>query len=890
MAPNFFAKFVNRSPSNSISGRSSADSRSGSPGPPHKFPPSIILDSPASSGVEARPRRHTLVGTPSYNGSTESFPNVTVVPPSPRSTTYGSDIHDGDSARSRPTLFDGPENQISGNGSAKRVPSIPDLGSPFSTNTNSSVTAVEDAGLTTPTPATTRTAFFDTQMADHSLARPKSATSLRKSPSHEVLSPTDSYSRSRMLADGRSPVKDKGREQSRSRSPGPSPVTVTEDGVLTTSPTSSDFPGSVPNTSVSSKFSAAPSMANSLLVPDNSDAASVYSYAESTSGGRKRKVWARKPRSPTTDSQRSPTSSALSLSPKRKPTGIAGAIAALNYAASDYSDRDSYRSGDELLDGGSGLEDDDDLDLDADDIPVTGFAVASNKRNQDFHELFPSVPEGDYLIEDYGCALQREILIQGRLYVSENHLCFHANIFGWITDLCIPMYDVTALEKRMTAFVIPNAILVTTTQQKYTFTSFLSRDNTHDVIYNVWRLARPGASSALPSPRASLDMPDSTSDVVASAKAAVVKPKATICECGRKGEHFSEVAMESVLWCLLPHWPMLTQCFPELQISDWMPLAEGSTLLYRQMSYTKPLNGSIGPKSAKCELRDEMLHLDFDDYVTMMTTTRTPEVPSGGAFSVKTKTCITWASAVSSKITVTTQVEWTGRSFIKGIIEKSAIDGQKTYHSDLESSMRKYIHEHQSEFIPEGVDVAAVEEAEAQATDSARPSMEQVSLSELERRKSRKYERNQRGLQWAYDTIEGAFRVGKQSAEGAWELIKDAWDQSSSTAILYFVIVFLVVSNVWTLLMVGSREEAGRRKEMRRTEEREKWVQGVVTTLWEELLATKNTGGGSGGGATWAAQQRAPSEWREEVAEMRAALDSVEQRVAQIRQSLNALD
>lgn len=352
---------------------------------------------------------------------------------------------------------------------------------------------------------------------------------------------------------------------------------------------------------------------------------------------------------------------------------------------------------------------------------------------------------------------------------------------------------------------------------------------------------------------------------------------------------------------------MLTQCFPELQISDWMPLAEGSTLLYRQMSYTKPLNGSIGPKSAKCELRDEMLHLDFDDYVTMMTTTRTPEVPSGGAFSVKTKTCITWASAVSSKITVTTQVEWTGRSFIKGvyvhwywvavhsywhtgIIEKSAIDGQKTYHSDLESSMRKYIHEHQSEFIPEGVDVAAVEEAEAQATDSARPSMEQVSLSELERRKSREYERNQRGLQWAYDTIEGAFRVGKQSAEGAWELIKDAWDQSSSTAILYFVIVFLVVSNVWTLLMVGSREEAGRRKEMRRTEEREKWVQGVVTTLWEELLATKNTGGGSGGGATWAAQQRAPGEWREEVAEMRAALDSVEQRVAQIRQSLNALD
>lgn len=69
----------------------------------------------------------------------------------------------------------------------------------------------------------------------------------------------------------------------------------------------------------------------------------------------------------------------------------------LSYATSDLSDRDSYRS---LRDGReSSEEDDSDLDLDPDDIPVTGFAVASNKRNQDFHELFPNIPEGDYLIE-----------------------------------------------------------------------------------------------------------------------------------------------------------------------------------------------------------------------------------------------------------------------------------------------------------------------------------------------------------------------------------------------------------------------------------------------------------------------------------------------------------
>ena len=39
------------------------------------------------------------------------------------------------------------------------------------------------------------------------------------------------------------------------------------------------------------------------------------------------------------------------------------------------------------------------LSFDEDDMPVTGFAVASSKRNADFHDLFPNIEEGDYLIE-----------------------------------------------------------------------------------------------------------------------------------------------------------------------------------------------------------------------------------------------------------------------------------------------------------------------------------------------------------------------------------------------------------------------------------------------------------------------------------------------------------
>ncbi len=225
---------------------------------------------------------------------------------------------------------------------------------------------------------------------------------------------------------------------------------------------------------------------------------------------------------------------------------------------------------------------------------------------------------------------------------------------------------------------------------------------------------------------------------------------------------------------------------------------------------------------------------------------------------------------------------------VKGIIEKSCIDGQKTYHAELEKGMRDYIHNHQSEFIPEGVDPAVVEEAEAQVAAES-PGTPALDVNEEQARKVREKERNQRGLQWAYDTFEGAMKVAKQSTEGALELIKDAWDQSSSSTIQYFVIVLLVISNIWTLTTMGRQEEVGRRKEIRRTEDREKWVQGVVTALWDELTNTK---------AevidlpvpSLAVLRASTNDVKAEVAELNNVLDKVEERVRIIRGSLQDLD
>lgn len=121
----------------------------------------------------------------------------------------------------------------------------------------------------------------------------------------------------------------------------------------------------------------------------------------------------------------------------------------------------------------------------------TGFAVASKRRNRDFHALFKSVPEDDYLIEDYGCALQKEILLQGRFYVSEGHICFNSNIFGWVNTLVISFDEVVSVEKKSTAMVFPNAIVIQTLHARHVFASFISRDSTYDLIVGIWKIGHP---------------------------------------------------------------------------------------------------------------------------------------------------------------------------------------------------------------------------------------------------------------------------------------------------------------------------------------------------------------------------------------------------------------
>ena len=81
--------------------------------------------------------------------------------------------------------------------------------------------------------------------------------------------------------------------------------------------------------------------------------------------------------------------------------------------------------------------------------PFMSFPTKHRIKNEEIHRIFNELPDDEKLIDgtivytymiiiftcstDYSCALQREILLQGRLYITQNWLCFYANIFTWVT-------------------------------------------------------------------------------------------------------------------------------------------------------------------------------------------------------------------------------------------------------------------------------------------------------------------------------------------------------------------------------------------------------------------------------------------------------------------------
>ncbi|KAI6837008.1 hypothetical protein KC367_g702 [Hortaea werneckii] len=417
---------------------------------------------------------------------------------------------------------------------------------------------------------------------------------------------------------------------------------------------------------------------------------------------------------------------------------------------------------------------------------MTGFAVASSKRNKDFHALFRSVPEDDYLIEDYSAALQRDILLHGRLYVSEGHICFSSNILGWVTNLVISFDEVVSVEKRNTAIVFPNAIAIQTLHAKNTFASFVARDSTYELLIGIWKISHPNLKSSLngvtvenaaqgdktevvdaadeddgASAEGSEDevydeddedevgsFSDATAPSIGGSDAdgaplsrktsavpvgaltqqngiggarvieavdmaAAPAPPGAVdfpgpathvpTECTDAAEHYDRPITDATIPAplgkvyslmfgpasgnFMKKWLVEDQKSRELNYAD-DKFGLDNDHKSITFDYIKPLNGSIGPKQTKCITTNTLLAFDLERAVTIDCSTQTPDVPSGNVFTTKTRYCLMWAPGNATRLVATCTIEWTGKSWLKGPIEKGANDGQIDYVNSLIASLK----------------------------------------------------------------------------------------------------------------------------------------------------------------------------------------------------------
>ncbi|KAH9827673.1 glucosyltransferase, myotubularin and putative membrane-associated protein domain protein [Teratosphaeria destructans] len=413
---------------------------------------------------------------------------------------------------------------------------------------------------------------------------------------------------------------------------------------------------------------------------------------------------------------------------------------------------------------------------------LTGFAVASNKRNKDFHSLFRSVPEDDYLIEDYSAALQKDILLHGRLYVSEGHICFSSNILGWVTNLVIGFDEVVSVEKKSTAVIFPNAIVIQTLQARNTFASFVARDSTYELLIGIWKISHPNLKSSLngvtlddagtgdktevADPEASdVETGDGTDDEVydededdddvgsftdagkapsmagsdigeqtlsrktssmplaapAQPNGAPTKtPEAAEAvvsaiggssapgpqthaptECSDQANHYDRPLTDTTIPAplgkiysliygpesstFMRKWFVDDQKSRDLNWSENYLSQDNKTVVF---DYIKPINAPVGPKQTKCITTNTLVDFDLERAVTVDCSTATPDVPSGGAFTTKTRYCLMWGPNNSTRMIANCTIEWTGKSWLKGPIEKGANDGQIEYVKALVAALK----------------------------------------------------------------------------------------------------------------------------------------------------------------------------------------------------------
>lgn len=402
---------------------------------------------------------------------------------------------------------------------------------------------------------------------------------------------------------------------------------------------------------------------------------------------------------------------------------------------------------------------------DSDSLDLQDIEYASPKRNAEFHSVFKDsiVSPTERLIADFSCALSKDLLIQGRLYISDKHLCFYSNILGWVKTSIVPFKEIVQIEQKNTAMLFPNAISIQTLHEKYLFASFISRDTTFDLIMDIWNqtiinkqsvgnrgtigstdftnddtLMYDSDTSSVDYQEEMGDFGSSSSDVyddsddinpddmtsgsedessetygptrqnsmkngspyggVPGMGPSKHEPTSADYDPGNNEREMGTAVLHASLGKVINVIYGNDTSFAERILKaqgnyDISPLNGLLQSKKREYVYTKPISGSIGPSKTRCEITETLDNFNLEKYVKVTQSSKTPDIPSGNSFVVKTIYLFSWAENNNTKLQVYTYVDWSSKSWIKAAVEKGTFDGIKsstvTYIDEVEDILQE---------------------------------------------------------------------------------------------------------------------------------------------------------------------------------------------------------
>ncbi|MED6283785.1 hypothetical protein CHARACLAT_012502 [Characodon lateralis] len=119
------------------------------------------------------------------------------------------------------------------------------------------------------------------------------------------------------------------------------------------------------------------------------------------------------------------------------------------------------------------------------------------KYNETFHKLFQEIPKEERLIHTFTCALQREVLYHGRLFVSQNHVCFYSSVLLKATKVVIAISSMREIKKHNPALTVLS--VRTSSGEKYLFASLRKYTICYRLLQSLCCQAQEGSPNSSPS-------------------------------------------------------------------------------------------------------------------------------------------------------------------------------------------------------------------------------------------------------------------------------------------------------------------------------------------------------------------------------------------------------